>query len=337
MAKTGVLLVNLGTPRSPNPADVFTFLNEFLTDARVMDLPWLKRQCLVRGLIVPARYRQSAAQYKQLWTKEGSPIIVHGRAVQKELQNLLGSDFCIELAMRYQNPSIAHTLDLLQSQHLTNLIILPLFPQYASATTGSVHQCVMQYLKNWAVLPRLVFINEYCTHDGFINAFVERGKSYVQDRYDHILFSFHGLPESHIEKADSSKNCLKEGCCQKRSVSNFLCYKAQCNATAQKIAEQLDLQASHYTICFQSRLGKKPWIRPYISEVLQQCAARGDKRILVFSPSFTCDCLETTCEIEIEYAHLFKEWGGKELKLVEGLNSHPSWIEALRCMILEQL
>ena len=334
--KTGVLLVNLGTPDSFLSLAVFRYLNEFLSDKRVIDLPWLQRQLLVRGFIVPFRYRKSAKLYRHLWTDKGSPLLVHGQEVSEKLQQVLGNSYQVVLAMRYQTPSIKKGLEKLRDEQVDEIIILPLFPQYASATTGSVHQKVMKEIQNWLVIPKLIFINHYCDHPRLIDAFCARAKQYIIPSYNHILLSFHGLPESHIHKADRSNHCLSKDCCQKICASNSLCYKAQCYATAQAIATKLSLDEKDYTVCFQSRLGKEPWLQPYTSQILKAYAARGMKRILVFCPSFVCDCLETTCEISHEYSEDFIKQGGEDLQLVEGLNSHPAWIEALRTLVLEQ-
>lgn len=333
--KRGVLLVNLGTPKSPHPSAVYRYLLEFLTDGRVIDMPWIKRQLLVRGCIVPLRYRQSAKLYRRLWTDKGSPLLMHGKAVEKELQEVLGDSYHVALSMRYQSPSIDEGLEKLKNARVEEILILPLFPQYASSTTGSVHQMVMKCIQKWLIIPKLIFLDHYCDHPGLIHAFQQRANQYRIASYDHILFSFHGLPERHIRKADQSGTCLSNDCCQ-TACRNRFCYKAQCHATALALATSLSLSRENYTICFQSRLGKEPWLQPYTSDVLQECASKGFKRVLVFCPSFVCDCLETTCEISHEYGEEFKKLGGEELQLVEGLNSHPAWIEALRTIVLEQ-
>lgn len=332
----GLLLVNLGTPHSPEPKHVYRYLNEFLTDGRVIDEPWLKRQILVRGLIVPFRYKQSAELYKKIWSIEGSPLLIHGQAVQKKLQVLLGQQYKVALSMRYQTPSIDQGLEELKEASVKEIIILPLFPQYASATTGSVHQKVMDSLMRWNVIPKLSFISSFPDHPAVIKAFCERGRQYDLTSYDHILFSFHGLPERHIRKADCSGKCLKGNCCQTLESRNQYCYKAQCYATARGIARGLKIKQSDYTVCFQSRLGSEPWIQPYTVDLVQECAEKGRKRVLVFCPAFVCDCLETTCEISIEYADLFRELGGEHLQLVEGLNDHPAWVEAIRAIVLNE-
>lgn len=336
MKKKGILLVNLGTPKSPQPRDVFRYLNEFLTDKRVINLPWLRRQCLVRGVIVPSRYKQSAKQYQSLWTKEGSPLLVHSQAVRQKLQESLGKEYTVSLAMRYQSPSILEGLQQLKQEEVDELVVLPLFPQYASATTGSVLQKVMQHLQTWEVIPRLIFINHFFSHPQFIEACCARAKQYFPlTDYDHILFSFHGLPEKHIRSANPRGRCFSDRCCQKINPENRHCYKAQCYATAHAIAHQLGLEEKRYSVCFQSRLGKEPWLQPYTTDLLHACSQKGDRRLLVFSPSFVCDCLETTYEIAEEYQREFQKQGGEKIQLVEGLNSHPLWIEALRRLVLE--
>ena len=333
MSVTGILLVNLGTPHSPDSLDVFRYLNEFLTDARVIDYPWLIRQFLVRGLIVPLRFRQSAKQYQCLWTEQGSPLLIHSKNVQTDLQRLLGEKYKVVLAMRYQTPSIESGLKELQMAGAQEIIVFPLFPQYASATTGSVHQKVMDCLKSWQVIPKLTFINSYHDHPALIEAFCARAREQDISSYDHILFSFHGLPERHIRKADPTKTCLKSDCCQKTCQNQSFCYKAQCYATARAIAKELAIKQTDYTVCFQSRLGKEPWIQPYTLETIEQCAVQGNKRLLVFSPAFVCDCLETTYEIGSEYAKEFCLRGGEKLQLIQGLNNHPLWIKAIKNII----
>lgn len=330
--KKGVLLINLGTPQSPSHKDVFRYLTEFLTDGRVIDSFWLKRQFLVRGLIVPFRYKQSAEQYSRLWTKEGSPLLFHSEKVKRKLQQALGTHYRVVLAMRYQYPSISEGLETLRKEEIDELIILPLFPQYASATTGSIYQKVMKELQDWHSFPKLIFINHFFDHPIMIEAFCARANQYSLSSYDHILFSFHGLPERQLRKANNS--CLTSNCCQQLCSKNRHCYKAQCFATAYAIANQLNLDKKQYTISFQSRLGKEPWIQPYTSDVLHSFAKQGYKRLLVFSPSFVCDCLETIYEISSEYQREFKQVGGEELQLVEGLNDHPLWINALQQIIL---
>ncbi|MCB1111784.1 MAG: ferrochelatase [Chlamydiales bacterium] len=329
MGKTAVILINLGTPDSPDPGDVHRYLIEFLTDGRVIDIPWLSRQALVRSIIVPKRYRESAKSYADIWMEAGSPLMVYGIRVCEMLQTALGNHYQVELAMRYQNPTIASVLEKVRG--CEKIIIVPLFPQYASATTGSVHQKVMELISHWTTIPEIRFISSYPTQPEMIRAFCRQSEKYTINDYDHILFSFHGLPERQIRKADSSGCCLKKGCCERLCEKNQYCYSAQCHATARAIAEELGI--SKYSLCFQSRLGNDPWLRPYASEVISKLAESGAKKLLVFCPAFVCDCLETIYEIGVEYRDEFINKGGETLDLVPGLNDHPEWIAGLKELV----
>ncbi len=334
--QTGILLVNLGTPQAAQPSAVKKYLIEFLTDSRVIDIPWLWRQLLVRSVIVPRRYKQSAASYQAIWTEEGSPLYTYSKKMQQKLQQNLGENFIVELAMRYQQPSLEKTLTRLLQLSLKRLIIMPLFPQYASATTGSIYEKVLSLLKKQIRIPALTFINNFAGHPSFIEAWCQQAHSYDLNSYDHFLFSFHGLPERQLKKADPCHFCLKTAdCCQKITSMNANCYAAQCHLTANKIIEQLGLLPTKVSLCFQSRLGKEPWLQPYASQVIKKLAEQGKKRVLVFSPSFVCDCLETIYEIGVEYALEFKEAGGEKLQLVKSLNDSDYWITALKKIILE--
>lgn len=330
----GVLIVNIGTPKSFQLWDVYRYLIQFLTDKRVMTGSWLWRQLLVRGLIVPSRFRNSAVLYKKLWQKEGSPLLLHGRAIQQSVQKVLGEHFKVALAMRYQAPSIKESLNILKETRVDSLVVLPLVPQYASATTGSIYEEVMQHLKNWLNMPALRFINQYPDHPLLIEAFQKKGLVYLnKNSYDHVLFSFHGLPQAHIQ-AVCQNSCSKYKC---SSISVSFCYKAQCFLTARKIAEKLSLHTTHYSVAFQSRLGKATWIEPYTTDVLKDLARKNIKKVLVFCPSFVSDCLETTIEIGQEAKEFFLQQGGEQLDLVEGLNNHPTWIQAMQDLILSSL
>lgn len=333
---TAVLLVNLGTPDSPKPKDVYRYLIEFLTDARVIDIPWLQRQLLVRALIVPLRYRQSAKSYQKIWSAEGSPLYVYGKKVKNALQNILGEDFLVGLAMRYQNPSIEHVLNKLLNKGIKHLIVLPLFPQYASASTGSVYQKLMDILKHKNTYPKITFIDSFADHEALIDAFCHVARKKPLNEYDHFLFSFHGLPQRQILKSDRFNHCLKnQNCCQTACLENTDCYSAQCHLTYQAIVKKLQLDPEKTSIAFQSRLGKEPWIEPFTPKVIEKLAKDNKKNVLVFCPSFVCDCLETLFEIGEEYAVEFKKCGGERLDLVQGLNDEPLWIEALKKIVLE--
>lgn len=333
-AKKGVLLVNLGTPAAPSRGAVYRYLKEFLLDGRVVDIPPLARNILVRGIIAPFRSGTSAKLYKKLWTEKGSPLKLFGVALTEKLSDKLGDDHEVVLAMRYQQPSIESGLKRLMQQRVREIIVIPLFPQYASATTGSVHQEVMRVLSKEQIIPSVKFVNSYPTHPKLIAAFVARGRQYDVEEYDHVLFSYHGLPKRQLRKADSCNHCFTiENCCHSWTEKNHHCYSAQCYATTQAIAKELGLEKEEYTICFQSRLGRDPWLEPYTSDILKKRRARGDKKILVFCPAFVADCLETKIEISVEYAEEFEEMGGEHLQLVEGLNDHPLWIDTVETLI----
>jgi len=332
--KTGILLVNLGTPDSPKTSDVRKYLIEFLTDGRVIDIPVVPRQILVRGIIGPFRSPKSAKIYKDVWTDEGSPLLVISEKLKDAVAEHLGDDYQVELAMRYQKPSLPSILEKFKGTPLKKLKVIPLFPQYASATTGSVHQEVMRIISSWQTIPDVEFINSYPVNDLMIEAHVERAKEHDLSTYDHILFSYHGLPERQLVKADMGNHCgQSKDCCAQWSDKNYYCYGAQCYATTKAIAAGIGLEEDQYTTCFQSRLGKQPWKQPYTSDVIEHLAKeKGAKRLLCFCPAFTADCLETIIEIGDEYAEEFEEYGGEKLTLVEGLNTHPKWIESVVVM-----
>ncbi len=335
--KTGILLVNLGTPDAPTRGAVYRYLKEFLMDGRVVDVNPVLRTLLVKGIIAPFRSGQSAKAYKELWTENGSPLKVFGEVLMESIQKELGDQYDVRLAMRYQNPSIESVLKaMLKGGQLKELVVMPLFPQYASATTGSVHDEVMRIIRKQQVIPDVKFINSYYDHPKFIEAFVARGKEHNIEEYDHVLFSYHGLPKRQLIKADDCNHCMKvENCCAQISMKNQYCYSAQCYATTEAIAKVLNLKKEQYSVCFQSRLGRDPWLEPYTSDMLKTRYDAGDRKLLVFCPAFVADCLETTIEISDEYAEEFEEMGGEHLQLVEGLNDHPKWIEAVKTIILE--
>lgn len=330
LGKKGVLLVNLGTPDEPKKSAVYRYLKQFLLDRRVIDYSWLGRNLLVRGIILPFRTGNSTKLYQQLWTPNGSPLKFYGEQLAKGVQEVLGNGYAVELAMRYQNPSIEAALERLLRQQVREINVFPMFPQYASATTGSVHEEVMRVLAKKEVIPAVRFINSYPDYGPMIEIFAENASNYDIGTYDHVLFSYHGLPQRQLRKADEQNHCLKSpDCCRTLSVKNQFCYSAQCYATTAALVKKLGLKQGSYTTCFQSRLGKEVWAQPYTSEIVEQRAKKGDKRLLVFCPAFVADCLETTIEISTEYQELFHEKGGEHLDLVESLNDHPRWIQAV--------
>ncbi|MBL0049420.1 MAG: ferrochelatase [Bacteroidetes bacterium] len=330
--KTGVLLVNLGTPDSPSTADVRKYLTEFLNDPRVIDIPWLARKVLVNAIIVPFRSSKSAKIYQKLWTKDGSPLLIHGNAVKEKLQQSLSSDYDVYLGMRYQNPSLDSVLGVMRRKNYDKIIVIPLFAQYASSSTGSALERVMQIISKWYVIPELKFISQYYDNPGYINSFVERGKQYNWENYDHVLFSYHGLPVRQVDKVYEDSLCSDHHCEDKIDADNKFCYKATCYETTRLIAAKLNIPESKYTVAFQSRLDKK-WLEPFSDKVVAQKAKEGAKKLLVFSPAFVADCLETTIEIGEEYNDIFKEHGGEKVQLVESLNALPLWINTLKELV----
>ena len=334
--KKGVLLVNLGTPDSPSTKDVRKYLDEFLMDPRVIDINPISRTLLVKGVIVPFRSPKSAKLYKAIWgDTTGSPLLHYSKLQHQLLQERLGDDYMVELAMRYQSPSIESALNRLKSALVDSIQVIALFPQYASASTGSVFAEVMELITKWPTVPTVSFVNSFYDNELMIETFANNGKKHKPETYDHILFSFHGLPQRQLIKCDhTGKYCLKSaGCCNSLNHVNKFCYSAQSHDTARLIAEKLNLPKEKYTICFQSRLGSDPWVQPYTSEVVARLAKEGKKRLLVFCPAFVADCLETVYEVTEEYGGEFKALGGEHVQLVESLNDSPTWIDALEQMV----
>jgi ferrochelatase len=335
--KTGILIVNLGTPDSPSPGKVRRYLREFLSDPRVLDIPALGRWILLNLIILPFRPRKSAQAYEKIWTAAGSPLLVHTRAFAEKLRSLLPEDCEVEFAMRYGSPSIASRLDVLLARSPEELVILPMYPQYSSASTGSTLEKVFSILgRKWNVPPVRV-IGPFYRDPGFLDAIAGIGKPYLESfAPDHVLFSYHGLPERQIRRGESYQgHCLKaeDACCAAISWKNNYCYRAQCFETSRQLARRLGLAPGRYTVCFQSRLGRTPWIKPYTDLVIAELGKQGKKKLLVFEPSFTADCLETLEEISLRAQATFLEAGGQKLLLVPSLNSSDAWVRAARDLV----
>jgi len=335
MGKKGVLLVNLGTPDSPEVKDVRKYLDQFLMDERVIDINAFKRTLLVKGIIVPFRSPKTSKLYKEIWDENGSPLLYFSKIQAALVQEQLGDEYHVELAMRYQNPSISSALEKMKAALVESIQVIPLFPQYASASTGSVIQNVMEELSKWPTIPPVSFVSSFHDNELMLETFAANARKYQPETYDHVLFSFHGLPERQLLKCDHTGSyCLKkENCCDTLNDTNKLCYSAQGHDTARLIAGKLNIAREDYTVCFQSRLGKEPWVQPYTTDVLKKLAGEGKKRLLVFSPAFVADCLETLYEITVEYHEEFKALGGEHVQLVESLNDDPRFIEALVGMV----
>jgi ferrochelatase len=340
--KTGVLLINLGTPDSPKVSDVRRYLSEFLNDPRVIDIPSVLRVILVNLIIVPFRAPKSAKIYKELFDKNGgqSPLLVYGNIVRDQLRERFSAvedhDITVELAMRYGNPSLNEVCARMEKAGYDQVIVLPMFPQYASASTGSALEKAMRLIRNWYVIPELKIISQYWDDKGYIDTVVDRALQFDIPSYDHILFSYHGLPVRQVDKVYEDRRCDNHSCESEINDENRWCYKATCYATTRLVAERLGLSEKDYTVCFQSRLDKK-WLEPFSDKIVEAWGKKGAKRLLAFSPAFVADCLETTIEIGEEYQEIFEEHGGETVDLVPSLNDHPLWVASLERMIHERL
>ena len=329
MNKPALLIVNLGTPDSPSYFNVFKYLREFLMDGRVIDIPSFFRFILVTLIICPLRSFSSGKIYKQLWDLSGgeSPLLKNTRELTTKL-NEAQEKFNVFYAMRYQTPSIKSTLAHIQKTNPTDLIVFPLFPHYASATSGSVYAEVTKQLSKEWVIPNFNFISQYYDHPAFIEAWIKTAQNYDIEQYDKILFSYHGLPKSQVNKVYKDMQCDGKNCEHEINDDNHYCYKATVYETSKLIADRLNIPQDKYEVSFQSRLTNN-WLEPFSDEVLKSYPAKGIKKVLVFSPAFTADCLETIIEIGHEYKELFEESGGQKLDYVESLNFSDAWVQAI--------
>jgi ferrochelatase len=329
MRKSGVLLMNLGSPDSTSVADVRKYLGEFLMDKRVIDVPYPVRFGIVHFGILPKRPRQSAEAYRTIWTDEGSPLIQHGRRLQSAVQAEL--DMPVELAMRYQNPSVEAAVECLAKEGVNEIILFPLFPHYAMSSYETAVEKVRAVVQRRREKLTLSVVEPYYDHPAYIEALAESAKPYLERAFDHLLFSFHGLPERHLKKADRSGcHCLKAAnCCETPNPAHRTCYRAQCFKTTRALASALDLPAIKYSVAFQSRLGRDPWMKPYTDHELERLAKEGVKDLLVICPAFVADCLETLEEIGMWGRETFLHAGGRSFRMIPCLNTHPRWVEAV--------
>ena len=326
--------MNLGTPDSTAVPDVRKYLREFLMDKRVVDIPSALRWLLVNGIIAPFRAPKSAAEYRKLFTERGSPLKYYTEDVTEMLQHKLGDDYHVEMAMRYQSPSIQSALDNLKEANCPSIHVIPLFPQYASATTGSVIDKVMEITMKWQIIPDVKFTSQFFEHELFVQTVADQGKRLMEkSEYDHFVFSYHGLPERQIRKGSVGNQCKLGSCCSSFHERNRFCYRAQCFQTTRLVAEKLGISEEKYTVCFQSRLGKDPWIKPYTEDVLHDLPKQGKIKVLAFSPAFVSDCLETTIEVGQEYKEEFEEAGGEQWDLVPSLNVETTWVDCLEDLV----
>lgn len=332
MAKKAVILVNVGTPAKPAKKQVRQYLREFLNDRRVIDLPWLGRKLLVNGIIIPFRVGKSTGLYRRLWTPEGSPLLFHLEKLTGKLNERFGDKFAFYGAMRYGQPALEKILKQAAGETPGGIIIFPLYPQYASATTGSVNEHVMKVVKDWEVIPGIRFVDQFYDHPAFTEAFARLAERYDPSGYDHIVFSYHGLPDRQINKTHPGVDLSGCQCHREMPVHGHHCYRAACFATTRMIAARLGLGSEKITTAFQSRLSKN-WLSPFTDDCLVELAKQGARRVLVVSPSFVADCLETTIEIGEDYRALFLGHGGGELVMVPSLNHEDLWVEAIGEML----
>ena len=329
MNKPALLLINLGTPNSTSYFDVFRYLRDFLMDGRVIDVPYFLRFILVTLIICPIRSFSSGKIYKKLWNlSDGvSPLLKNTEELTNKL-NQKQNKYTVFYAMRYQKPSIQEALDKIKLSNPSELVILPLFPHYASATSGSVFEEVTKRLSKEWVIPSFKFISQYYDHPSFIDAWVDAAKDFNFAEYDKVIFSYHGLPNSQVDKVYQDNQCDGKNCEHEINKENHYCYKATVYETSKLIAEKLSLHRDKYEVTFQSRLTNN-WLEPFSDNVLKAMPAQGIKKVLVFSPAFTADCLETVIEIGDEYQELFIEAGGDRLDYVPSLNFSDAWVQAI--------
>jgi ferrochelatase len=328
----GILLVNLGSPDSTSVSDVRRYLNEFLMDERVIDVAWPIRRFIV-GMILIKRPKESAHAYEKIWTKEGSPLVVTSQNVQKKLQERVKVP--VELAMRYQNPSIPSAVRKLAEQGVDELLLIPLFPHYAMSSYETAVERVKEIARKVAPRMRVEVQPPFYKDVDYIAALVTNAQEYLKKDYDYLLFSYHGLPERHLKKSDKTgSHCLATGnCCEVASPAHETCYRAQCFQTTAAFVQHAGVPREKYSVSFQSRLGKDPWLKPYTDFELERLAKEGVKKLLVICPAFVADCLETIEEIGIRGRETFMQAGGQEFAQITCLNEHPLWIEALEGMI----
>ena len=326
--KKALLLVNLGTPDKPTYLSVFKYLRQFLMDGRVININPFLRFILVNFIICPTRSFSSTKVYKEVWDKNtGSPLLHNTSKLTEKLSNKI-EDYDVYFAMRYQNPSIESVINNILETNPDEITVLPLFPHYAAATTGSVYQEISRIISKKWVVPNIRFINQFYDNEKFIDAWVDKASKFDLNTYDKVIFSYHGIPNSHVDNVYPDSLCSDHNCESEVTDENKFCYKATTYETTKILANRLNLSPDKYQVTFQSRLTNK-WLTPFTDEVLESLPGNGNKNVLVFSPAFTADCLETIIEIGDEYKELFLEAGGEKLDYVESLNYSDLWADAI--------
>lgn len=333
MSQQGVLLVNLGSPDSTEVPDVRKYLNEFLMDGRVIDYPWLLRRFVV-NMVLRKRPAASAEAYESIWTEEGSPLVVTSQKVAQHLEKQI--DLPLELAMRYQNPSIGSAIEKLAKQGVDELLLIPLFPHYAMSSFETAVERVKELIAKDHPSISLTVQPPYYNHEGYIEALSNSMRPYLEEPFDKLLFSYHSIPKRHVTNfnAQTKSHCLKtKDCCEGCHPVHDVCYRAQCLKTTEAVVQRLDLKPEQFSISFQSRLGPEKWLTPTTENELDRFAKEGIKKLLVVCPAFVSDCLETLEEIGIRGKEEFVSKGGESLQLIPCMNEHPEWIHTLKSMV----
>lgn len=341
---TGLLLLNLGTPEAPTAAAVRPYLREFLSDPRVINIPGPLRWFLVNCIIVPFRSPKSAHAYQSIWTPEGSPLLTATQKLAAKVRARLSDApssspaVQVQVAMRYGTPSIPQALEALKKAGAERIVVFPLYPQYSSATSASSMERVVEVAKQEWNMPTLSFVPPFYDHPAFIDAVYAAGiDAYRSFQPDHVLFSYHGLPENHLEQCDETgTHCLRKiDCCEQITAVNSFCYRAHCMATTRALVQRFDLVDGRHSTSFQSRLGRQEWVKPYTEETLHRLAKQGVKRLAVLCPAFVADCLETLEEIGMRAKEDFVAAGGEDLALIPCVNDHDVWVDGVIRLVAE--
>jgi ferrochelatase len=334
--KVAVLLMNVGSPDGPTVPSVRRYLTQFLNDKRVIDLPWLFRKFLVNAIIIPFRVKKSTGLYRRLWTEKGSPLIYYSEELKEKLQVQFGNAFEVFMGMRYGNPGYKKALSEIKKKGFEKLVLVPLFPQHAMSTTETSVIAAEKQIKKLGIQAEVFKVGQFYDHPKFIDAFVAQAKKYDLPGFDHVVFSYHGLPNRQVERCHPG---IKVGDCNCQNIlpeHGQFCYRATCYETSRLLAARLNLKSSDYTVGFQSRLSNN-WLTPFTDKVLLNKLEEGKKNILVLAPSFVTDCLETILEIGVEYSEEFKQKGGQKLQMAESLNAGDKWVETLAEIVNETI
>lgn len=336
MNKKGILLVNLGSPKSTSVPDVKEYLDEFLMDEKVIDYRWFFRSLLVRGIILRKRPKKSAEAYKTVWTEQGSPLIIITEQIREKLQQRF--DVPVEIGMRYAEPSIENGIQKLVNQGVTNIVLFPLYPQYAMSTTETVVDKAEEVRKEKFPGVQISYVEPFYDRDIYIDCLAESLREKLPEEFDALQFSYHGVPERHLYKTDPTNTCKIGDCCHEESrPSHKFCYRHQCYKTTELVIEKLGIPKEKTIVSFQSRLGRDKWIEPYTDETLENLPKKGVKNLAICCPAFVSDCLETLEEISEEGREIFLHSGGKEFHYLPCLNDEERWIDVIETLCREKL